>query len=157
MKAFWRRILQGAKGALRQNTNYVVKEIAAMGGVEALLDQTGREMLTVWIPLDHHLTDDDSKRARRLGESLCQHVSRDVASFAAVETGLDEVGVLVIGRDVETMVEQIRPYMKQHCPKGTYIGRKTVTRDDVVFDRQRIPLFENNDIPVENSPSEPPL
>ena len=116
--------------ARRRCLKLVMAEIRAMGGVEDVLDQCGREMLTVWIPLDHDITDDDRKFGHWLGDSLEKHIPRGIAGFAALETELDKVGVLVVGRDADHMLEQIRPFFKQHCPQSTYVTRRRIPRAD---------------------------
>ena len=92
------------------------------GDVESFLDRTGREFLTVWIPLDHETTDDDRRSARQLGESVQHNISRDIVRFVSCLSDRRRVGVKVAGRDAEVMLEAIRPYFKQHCPKGSFVA-----------------------------------
>jgi len=106
-------------------------------------------MPTVWIPLDHVITEEDSASARRMGESFNREASRGIASFAAIETSVDHVGVMLIGRDAEKMLQQIRAYFQQHCPRGTYVTRRRLQRgrDLPLTWSQPRPLFEGDQIP----------
>ncbi|NLE39615.1 MAG: hypothetical protein GX621_16470, partial [Pirellulaceae bacterium] len=71
-------------------------------GVGAFLDHVGRELLTVWIPLDHEISEDDREFAQRLGQSLEGHAASEVADFVATATRPGVVGVTVVGRDADT-------------------------------------------------------
>lgn len=142
--------------ARRRMIGVALAHVAEMGGVEDFLDRRGREMLTVWIPLEHQVTDDDRRFARRLGESLQEHIPRGVAGLGAIETLGHSVGVMLVGRDADTMLARIRPFFKQHCPRGTYVTRLRLVRKDDPEAEQKYetwphprPLFEGDQIPNE--------
>jgi len=149
--------LLGWNLASRWNVSCAVAEVMEMGGVDALLDRFGRESLTVWIPLDHSLSEADRTFARQLGAELNNHVSKRVASFVAIETGYsshtntDAVGVVVVGRHADVMLESVRPFFKQRCPKNAYVTRYHCCRDNELFDHtihtwpEPKPLFESDD------------
>lgn len=122
--------------------------------MEGLLDTYGREMLTVWIPLDHTITDDDVASARRIGELFRKNVAPTIALHTALETSVKAVGIMVTGRDAEQTLEQIRPFFKQHCPRGTYVTRRRLPGKNE--DRSRManwpqpkPLFEDDVIALD--------
>ena len=131
-----------------------VAKFQAAGGVEALLDRTGRELVTVWIPLDHEVNDDDREFAQRLGQSLEGHAASEVADFVATATRGGAVGVTVVGRDADTMLKEIRPFFKQHCPRGSYVTMWRISPGDDsqpdptagTWPRPK-PLFEDEELP----------
>jgi hypothetical protein len=131
----------------------VVADVMRMGGKDALIDRVGREMLTVWIPLDHDLSEADRAFGRRLGEGMKNHVVQNAVLFGGVNTSPKQIGVVVIGKDADALLDAIRPYFKQHCPRGTFVTRQYVHKrgDDKEAALHRWarpkPLFEDDVIP----------
>lgn len=132
----------------RRVLNQLVASVLKVGDVQDILDDVGREMLTVWIPLEHELTDDDRQHAHRIGSQLEQHVPEKIARYSAIETLAGAVGVMVIGRHAEVMLKNIRPYFKRHCPRGTYVTRLRLNRDsdELTTWPQPKPLFEDDQL-----------
>lgn len=77
-------------------------------------------LLTVWIPLDHDVNDSDISFAKSLG-SLVEKTFRGVARFAATETRLEKIGIVIWARDLESVFETIRPFLQQHCPRNSFV------------------------------------
>ena len=144
----------GWRLAVYVQVRMAVARVRAAGGVGALLDQMGRELLTVWIPRDHEIDEEDREFAQRLGRSLEGHAASEVADFVATATRPGAVGVTVVGRDADTMLEQIRPFFKQHCPRGSYVTMWRISPGDDsrpdpaagTWPRPK-PLFEDEELP----------
>lgn len=144
----------GWKWARQRYLRLAIARIEKKGGIDWLLDQS-REMLTLWIPLDHSLTEKDKELARALGDSFKESNPTSVAKYSALETCLDKVGLAFCGSDAERMVADIRDYFQDHCPRGSYITRLRLADDvdpDTLSIGERwpspVPLFEDDEISV---------
>jgi hypothetical protein len=143
----------GWQWASQQNVRRAIELTETSGGIEAALDRSGREMLTLWIPLDHEITEADRSFAKQFGKAFAQDVSRSIAGFCAIESSFDAVGITLIGRDADIMLHEIRTYFSSRCPRGSFITRRRVTRAGEYQNSQPIlwpggkPLFEDEVLP----------
>jgi hypothetical protein len=135
----------GWREASIANVHEAVEMVNRLGGVEALLDRQGREMLTLWIPLDHDLTERDRKAAKKLAREFEAAQSPKVARYCALESSLKEVGLIFIGKETGEMIATIRSYYQSRCPRGSYITRRYIGDDDSEsFWPKPTPLFEDD-------------
>lgn len=118
--------------------NKMRRLIDRMGGVGSLSKY--KELVIVWIPLDHEITSKDCDEGREFGSMLNELIAE--GEFAAFSTRIDMIGINFACEDAELMFEAARPVLQKYCPKGTYITREHVY--DKSESRWERPLFEDD-------------
>ena len=125
--------------------------------MDDLIDSVGRENLIVWRQFGRKTTDEDIEFARNVGSTFATQIkklqqTKGQIGFSSIETIDDAVGVRLIGVNADNMLRLIRPFFQRHFPRGSFVTRSRLWRDDEdenspeFYWKHPLPLFEDDKI-----------